>query len=326
MRALLTGASSFTGAWFARALERHGIAVTLLTRTPLATHEGLAARRLAMAAGTAEALVDRCRPGDALFRETLRARGPYRLLCLHGAETRDHRSPGFDVEAAVRGNLEGTDEALAAFAEAGGSAVLVTGSIFEADEGDGSACRGAFSPYGLAKTLTWHHLRYRAERLGLAVGKFVVPHPFGPLEKPGLTSSVAAAWLRGETPELCQPYLVRDFVHVDYLAEAYARFARDLACAQGLLRCAPSLHVETVGGFVGRMARALGPRLGCECRFRSLWPVEPSGEPAMRFNTDPLPELAGAWPFALSWDRYAAWLAGRTRRHADPPHEQVLVF
>ncbi|MDF1586504.1 NAD-dependent epimerase/dehydratase family protein [Marinimicrococcus flavescens] len=321
MRALLTGASSFTGAWFARALERHGIAVTVLSRQHFETYEGLARRRLAMAAGTAEALLDGCSPGDRLFLDTLRTRGPFRLLCLHGAETREHRSPDFDVDAAVRANLQGTEEALDAFAATGGHGVIVTGSIFEADEGEGSPERGAFSPYGLAKTLTWHQLRYRAEARGLAVGKFVVPHPFGPLEKPGLTASLVAAWLRDETPELRQPYLVRDFVHVDYLAEAYARFARQVAGGRGLLRCAPSGYVETVGGFVGRMATALGPRLGCHCRFRSLEPVDASGEPGMRFNTEALPALSAEWPFALSWDRYAAWL--RNRLEPLPQREQA---
>lgn len=320
IRALLTGASSFTGAWFARALERHGIVPTLTSRRPWETCEAPARQRLAMALRFGE-LIDDCRPGEPLFLETLRTRGPFRLLCVHGARTAGHRSPGFDVEAALHANVEGMAATLEAFAGAGGHGVVVTGSFFEADEGAGSDRRGAFSPYGLSKTLTWHWLRYRVEALGLTLGKFVVPHPFGPLEKPGLTASITAAWLRGETPELHEPYRVRDFAHVDWLAEAYARFASRVASGRGLLRCAPSLHVETVGCFVTRMAAALAPRLDRACRFRSLEPVAAGNEPAIRHNTDGATGALADWPFERSWDRYADWIL--QGRHAASRQERI---
>ena len=153
--------------------------------------------------------------------------------------------------------------------------------MFEADEGEGEAPLRAFNPYGLAKTVTWHHLRFAAERRGLTVGKFVVPVPFGPLEKEGFTAGLIRAWLRDEVAVVRRPRLVRDHVPVRFLAGAYVRFARLLAVRRGTLRASPGCFALPLAGFARKLAAAMRPRLGLGCRFA---PAAPQSGPTSRWS------------------------------------------
>ena len=270
MHALFTGASSFTGCWFVEALVAEGFVVTATCRDPLSRYTGLAASRLGRAARVAE-LVEGCAFGDARFLALIAEAGPFDLLCHHGALTAGHRGTGFAVGDAVAANTQRVEAVLDALLARGCRTLLVTGTIFEADEGRSTPPTGAITAYGLAKTLSWQVLRYEAERRRMALGKLTIPHPFGPLEKPGLTTTLAQRWLAGETPLIEQPHLVRDFVHVDLLAASYARFARFLVGASATHRLAPSGYVETVADF----ARALRP--GDAGAPRAALPARPCG-------------------------------------------------
>lgn len=303
MRALLTGASSFTGAWFAHALTAAGIEVTATCRGRLDRYEGLARRRLDAVRRICR-LVDGFADGAGAFAE------PVDLLCLHGATVGDHRAAGFDPLAALAADTAGLEPLLDRFLAQGGRAVLATGSIFEADVGQGTPPHGALSPYGLAKTLTFQVIRHQVERRRLTLGRFVIPHPFGPLEKPGLTAALAQAWHLGEVPLIRQPHLVRDFVPIDALAAAYARFAGALLVADHPLTLTPSFWPESTAVFVARFGRELGPRLGLPCRSLSAEPPEPSAEPLIRVGTDALGTWLPHWDESRSWNLVARWHAG----------------
>ena len=212
MRLLLTGASSFTGAWFARTLAMEGYEVVAALRGPDQRDATLRGWRLAFIRDCCR-IVPEAPFGSEAFLELLR-REPFDLLCHHGAEVGDHKRPDYDVEAAVRANCHDLEPVLEAFLAAGGRALVLTGSIFEADEGQGEAPLRAFNPYGLAKTLTWHRFRFAAERRGLAIGKLVVAAPFGPLEKDGFTASLMRAWVKGEVAVVRRPGVVRDHVAI----------------------------------------------------------------------------------------------------------------
>lgn len=306
MRALLTGASSFTGTWFASALAERGFAVTAVHRRPLEAYPALARRRLARLEGRARLVR---LPGLASAEaRALVERERFDLLCLHGAEVGDHRSPSFDVAGALARTTAGLAPLLDRFAAGGGRAVLVTGSIFEADEGRGPAPLRAFNPYGLAKTLIWQTIRFETERRGLALGKLVIAHPVGPLDKPGLVSELLAAWCRGETAAIRRPLLVRDFVAVDALARAYAEAARRLLEEGGPVHLVPSLWPESVAAFVDRLAAAIGGRTGLACAVRLAEPPEPSDEPPIRVGNDPVRALAPDWDEERFWDGLAATL------------------
>jgi nucleoside-diphosphate-sugar epimerase len=312
MRVLLTGASSFTGAWFVNALIERDCEVVAALRGP--DHPGgrsPRARRL-------DLLRDRCllvpeAPfGSPEFLELVRREAPFDLLCHHGAEVGDHRRGDFDIDAAVAADTRGVEAVLDALEAAGCRALLHTGTVFEADEGDGERPLRAFSPYGLAKTLTWHRIRFAAERRGLALGKLVVASPFGPLEKEGLTAALMRAWLNGITPRLRRPRLVRDQVPVALLADAYARLAERLPGSRGTLRVAPSGFAEPLGVFARRLAEAMRPRLRRPCEIVCSDPPEAADEPMVRKGLEPLPELRDPAAVAALWDSYAAYWRAET--------------
>ena len=133
MKVLFTGASSFTGFWFARELAASGAQVTAALRG--ATYSGIRAERARQLAASAE-IVEDCAFGGERFLELLRARA-FDVLCHHGAEARDYRSLDFDALGAAAANTLNIREALTLFAARGGKALVATGSVFEPDEGAG---------------------------------------------------------------------------------------------------------------------------------------------------------------------------------------------
>ena len=68
------------------------------------------------------------------------------VLCHHGAEVGDYRSPDFDIAAAAGKNTFNLRGVLRAMSERGLKGVVLTGSFFEFDEGAGSRPLVAFSP------------------------------------------------------------------------------------------------------------------------------------------------------------------------------------
>jgi UDP-glucose 4-epimerase len=262
LRILITGASSFTGMWFARGLAAAGHDVTATFRQR--EYDGLRGERV-------ERVLDVARPlwGVALADVT----GEYDVLCAHGAEVTNYRSPGFDEEAAVAENTRNLGRVLPQFGR-----VVVTGTVFEAME----------MPYGRSKARTWAAF----EPHGAA--KFVIPNPFGPWEEPRFTTYLARTWLAGDVAAVNTPDYVRDNIHVEALTNAYVSFV-----ASDRRLAAPSQYRETQGAFAQRCARELEPRLGVPCRLE-LREQTDFAEPLELVNSEP---VDGPEP----WDELADW-------------------
>jgi UDP-glucose 4-epimerase len=312
VRVLLTGASSFTGSWFARELAAAGHEVVATFRTVLGAYDGVRRRRAEDAASAAEPVIG-VAFGDAGFLDLLH-RDRFDVLCHHGAEAGAHRSPAFDVDAAVRANTVGLAGVLDALAAAG-TAVVLTGSVFESGEGVGDASLQAFSAYGLSKTLTGEIFKYRCHEAGVRLGKFVIPNPFGPWEEARFTFSLARSWLAGETPSVRTPAYVRDNIHVSLLARAYVRFAEETAARpEGFTRLNPSGYVSTQGEFAQRFALELSGRIGVGCPLVLAEQTE-FPEPRVRVNVDTLDPAELGWDEIRAWDELAAWYLEAAASH-----------
>jgi len=305
VKILLTGASSFTGHWFARELAAAGHAVTATFRKPAADYPDAVRRR------RVERVVEVCTPdvgasfGDDAFLSLVKE-GKFDLLAHHAADVTNYKSPDFDAAAALANNVRRLDAVLAAFHASGGRRVLLTGSVFESGEGRGTQGLPDFSPYGLSKTMTAQAFRSYCGRAGVHLGKFVIPNPFGAWEEPRFTMYLMKEWLAGRKANCASPDYVRDNIHVTLLAKAYARFAAQLPATPGFSKTNPSGYAESQGKFTLRVAEAMRSRLGLPCAVE-LAEQRDFPEPRERVNTDPVDAKALGTSEAAAWDEMAAW-------------------
>ncbi|MEM7202201.1 MAG: NAD(P)-dependent oxidoreductase [Planctomycetota bacterium] len=312
VKVLLTGTSSFTGLWFARALAERGHELVVTFRGADGSYEGVRARRVTLARDLGRAEFG-CTFGGDRFLE-IAAGGGFDVLCHHAAEVSDYKSPDFDVAAALANNTAGLRRVFETLRDHGCRRTVATGSVFEHDEGTGGEPRRAFSPYGLSKGLSWQVLRYFAGEAGLRLGKFVIPNPFGPHEEPRFTSYLVRNWADRKTPSVATPAYLRDNIHARLLALAYARFTEQLSDTPGCDRLAPCGYIETQGAFAERFAREMRPRLGLPCELELAHQTE-FPEPRLRTNTDILDAGDLGFDEAAAWDELATYyqdrLAGR---------------
>src|SRR6185295_14407255 len=109
----------------------------------------------------------------------------------------NYKSPDFNVCAAVAKNTRRIQNVLKLLPANSAAAFLLTGSFFEGGEGAGSEALPHFSPYGLSKALTVDVCTYYCKILGVRIGKFVIPNPFGPWEEPRFTTYLMRTWSKG---------------------------------------------------------------------------------------------------------------------------------
>lgn len=301
MKILFTGGSSFTGYRFVQELVSAGHEVSALFRHQSQDYpDDLRRKRV-------EALTTICRPvfgvsfGDDRFLQLIKESN-WDLLCHHAADASNYKSPDFKVIKAVENNTYRLPLVLDLLKDSGCTKVVITGSVFENDEGAGSTNLEAFSPYGLSKGVTWQIVRYHAQSRQMNLGKFVIPNPFGPYEEPRFTHYLIKNWFAGTTPSVNTPSYVRDNIHVSLLAKVYVRFAETLV--EGISRINPSGYVETQGSFTHRVAGALRERLGLKCDF-VLKEQRDFSEPQIRVNTDPAVSQAPNWSEKAAWDELA---------------------
>jgi len=301
MKIIFTGGSSFTGYWFAKELVSAGHDVVAVFRRSLREYPDDLRRK------RAEAVAGICRPifgvsfGDERFLQLIKG-GKWDLLCHHAADVSNYKSPDFDVGAAVESNAHRLPLVLDLLMDTGCTKVVLTGSVFENDEGAGSGGLEAFSPYGLSKGLTWQVFRYYAQSRHMSLGKFVIPNPFGPFEEPRFTHYLIKNWFSGATPSVNTPTYVRDNIHVSLLAKVYAHFIATLP--NGISRISPSGYIESQGAFTHRIANEMRKRLGLKCEFVLKTQTEFS-EPRIRINTNVADTGNLDWSEMVAWDELA---------------------
>lgn len=308
MRVLFTGATSFTGTWFVRSLAERGHQVLAVQRNAKKAYAGLKARRLSELSGLCDFAWD-APFGSAAFQEIVEQAPPFDLLCHHAANAENYKSPDFDAASALADNTLSLRHILVLLRSRGCRRVVLTGSVFEAHEGAGSSPLGAFSAYGLSKTLTAESFVFHTGREGLALGKFVIPNPFGPLEEPRFTDYLLRCWKAGKSAQVNTPRYVRDNIPVSLLAAAYARFAEKLP-EIGFHKINPSFYVETQGVFAQRFAREITSRLDIEAPVELAEQTDFS-EPQIRINTDFCDGITLGWNEHRFWDEAAKYYADR---------------
>ena len=305
MKILFTGASSFTGFWFVKTLAAAGHEIVCPVTGDLEHYADIRRQRV-------EQLKPLCRfiphaPfGTEHFLNTLREH-PFELLCHHGAEVADYKSAGFDALRALQHNTLNLRAVLAAAKERGLKGVVLTGTMFEPDEGTGDEPLCAFSPYGLSKAMTFQFFRYYCHDAGVPLGKFVIPNPFGPFEEARFIAHLMRSWRQGKSAGVKTPEYLRDNIHVDLLAAVYGRFVNRVAgLPAGCVKINPSGYVEKQGQFAQRVALEVKSRTGWACKLE-LAKQEDFSEPLSRANTEPAVKLVPEWNERTAWDGFVGF-------------------
>jgi UDP-glucose 4-epimerase len=304
MKILFTGASSFTGFWFVKTLAAAGHEIVCPLRGTIENYdEGRKSR--------VEKLQPLCRLvpqtpfGSEPFLKLLHESSAWDLFCHHATETANYKSADFDVLAALQSNTLNLRPILAKLKAGGLKAVIMTGSVFENDEGAGDKNLEAFSGYGLSKGLTWQMVRFYCSQLGIPAGKFLIPNPFGPFEEPRFTAHLMKNWRAGKVAEVKTPDYLRDNIHVDLLAASYEKFAGNVLAAKSkYTKIHPSGYIETQGEFAQRVAREVRVRTGWACELK-LARQEDFSEPLKRTNFDPAAPEIPNWNEKVAWDAFA---------------------
>jgi nucleoside-diphosphate-sugar epimerase len=305
MKILFTGASSFTGFWFVKTLAAAGHEIVCPVTGDLEHYADIRRQRVEQLKPLGR-FVPHAPFGSENFLKAIRD-NRFDLLCHHAAEVRNYKSPDFDASRALHHNTLELRAVLAAMKPRGLKAVILTGTVFEPDEGTGDEPLRAFSPYGLSKGMTFQFLRYCCYEAGVPLGKFVIPNPFGPFEDVRFTAYLMRSWREGKTAGVKTPDYLRDNIHVDLLAAVYGQFvARAATLKNGLSKTNPSGYVEKQGQFAQRVAREVRERTGWACELE-LAKQEDFSEPLNRANTERAIQLAPEWNERAAWDHFVAF-------------------
>ena len=270
-------------------------------------YEGVRAERARLVAALCETRFNSAFGNDDFLTLAKTAPVSFDVLCHHGAQVGDYRSPDFDPYQAAAANLYRLPEALRVLKDRGCGRLVLTGSVFEANEGVGSAPLRAFSPYGLSKTLTATAAAFYAEQQGVTFEKFVIPNPFGPYEEPRFTAYLMKSWLADETARVQTPRYVRDNIQVTLLAGPMPILSAPAPAPGTVRRLNPSGYPESQGAFAQRVRAEVAPgsaeglRAGARCADRVSGAAGAESIP-----TVPMGRRLG-WSEIRAWDEFVRY-------------------
>lgn len=307
MKILFTGASSFTGFWFVKELVNAGHEViTTYTKSDLSQYEDIRKERVAKLSTLCEQVYN-CQFGSSKFVDLIKSGNEWDLLCHHAADVTDYKSPKFDYIKALDKNTFNLSSVFENLLGRNCDTILLTGSVFENDEGKGSDNLRAFSLYGLSKSLSYSVFRYYSQLFNTKLGKFVIPNPFGPFEEPRFTTYLIKTWSNNKIASVNTPDYVRDNIHVSLLAKTYVNFVEKLMHKNNkLTKINPSQYAESQGKFAQRFSEEMKKRIHLDCRLK-LKEQKEFTEPKVRINTQNALDFTQDWDEKIAWDELAEY-------------------
>lgn len=215
MKILMTGASSFTGAYIAQAyLGADHEVVALLTRDKGAYSNAEYQRRFELCKGVR--WIENQKLGSESFFKTIQTEKPDAFV-NHGAPIDNYRSPDFDFLKSVSESLHEFRRVAQELKLNGCQRFIHTGTCFEPNDQ-----RTGASIYGVSKRMVWEVVRFYVEEQKIPLVKIEIPNPIGPLENPSrLIPVFCDKWKKGEVPNLGAPNPVGDHLPASWLARRY---------------------------------------------------------------------------------------------------------
>lgn len=301
MKILFTGASSFSGLWFVKALAQRGHEVTALLHKEKSQYREMRQLRVEQLKHYATLLY--AAPfGSDLCLKTIKEDGPWDLFCHHAADVSNYKNFDFDFVAALASNTLNIKNVCEQLVAQNCHKILLTGSLFEQREGFNQESTAAVSPYGLSKGMTSDVFDYFSNLCHMRLSKFVIPNPYGPYEEMRFTSYLAKTWIQGKSADVNSPDYIRDNIPISLLAKSYAIFAEKTSI--NISKICPSFRPESQGSFVRTFAHEMSHRLQLPCKF-ILHPQTTFTEPKVRINNDLIDITVLDWNEELAWDELA---------------------
>jgi nucleoside-diphosphate-sugar epimerase len=262
-RALVTGATGFIGRHTLTRLVERGFEVHAAARSaPADRSEATWHETDLLEAGAPERLVRETRPSHLLHLAWFATPGEF------------WSSPQNDRW------LEASTNLVRAFAASGGERVVVAGTCAEYDWGSGVCVEGdtllePATVYGRSKHMLHERTEQIAQEAGIAAAWGRSFFVYGPGEDPNrLVASVIRSLLRGEEARCTPGYQVRDFLHVEDVADAFVAVFDSRAT--GAINIASGTPTR-VRDLVELIAEAVGRR--DLVRFGAV--PKPPGEPSV---------------------------------------------
>ena len=303
MRILLTGASSFSGYWFAKELTNIGHEVIAPINGPLTSSKAMRNLRVRELKKICD-VVEECPFGSPKFIELVKSIESLDCFSVHGAYTLNYNTSDFDEFAALTNNTLNIQPILEILRKKNCPQIVLTGTVFEQNEGNYPHTTNAVSKYGLAKTLTANYWQYFAAQYAIPLKRFIISNPFGPFEEPRFTSYLIKTWANKDKAVVKTPDYVRDNIPVDLLAKAYAQFLSQSFNNGETSVTRPSYYIKTQGAFAHMFAEEMRKRFALPCEL-SLGNQTEFPEPKIRVNSSPLNSDEFNWSENLFWDELA---------------------
>jgi nucleoside-diphosphate-sugar epimerase len=220
VRALITGASGFIGCALSAHLIAAGEEVHAIVRPESTSWRNAALQGAVMHSGSIldvawlDATVLAIKP-DVVFH-----------CAAHGAYSFQR-----DLRTIAQTNVVGTTNILHAAAAAGCTRLVNSGTSSEYGDCDHAPSESEAprpnSLYAATKAAATWLCTMSAEPLDMEVVTLRLYSAYGPFEDPRrLMPTLCAHALRGELPPLADPWIVRDFVYIDDVIDAYLAAAR----------------------------------------------------------------------------------------------------
>jgi len=298
MKICMTGATSFSGYWFARQLILHGHELTIVRS------------RSVNFGGKGNLWLDKLEAESLSFREISLAQEfvtklNIDALLLHGSFMEDRRSPDFNVNLAVQKTLEVSKWIKTNF---NADYVIHTGTFSEEGEGVGEKPLNNFNPYSESKSLIYKE--HQKIFHGIPFLKFTMPNPFGRFQQNNLFSFLEKIWITNEIPLISQPDYIRDYVPVDLLAISYSKLVDSFIEGRHPLNYfAPSYFVMSNRDMSKLYASEISSRIGRDLEIQ-FGVQKVYTESRVRVNKDSLHQLIDNWSLEKFWDSVATDFLG----------------
>lgn len=255
LRVAITGASSFTAFWAARAFSAQGARVTALCkRGSLEAYDGLKRKRLELLSSQVD-LHFGVKGEDGSMAFWIETHRPD-VWIHHHHSMENYKTPSYDMVRADRVGVDPLKEIFASLKKSGAKGVIFSGSYMEPGEG-GTKNPANASPFAVSSQRTWEAVQERCREFEFPLGKVVIPNPIGPLENEDRIVPLLMKNAKAKTPfHVANAESIVDCLPVKTLASVYLESCSDVLRRESRVR-RPSGWVTSVKGLIETVNREL---------------------------------------------------------------------